>query len=178
MQRCIGCPSNFLWRDFSFQIDLNSGYHHVEIFPDHRNYLAFSWDFGDGVVKYFQFTVLPFGLSSALYLFTKLLKPILTSWRCKGIPMAIFLDNCSGVGINSIRPKATVWQFALIWLGTALLLTKRGPFGSLFKLLPVSALFLILIKVLFRLPSEGFQSLRVALISYVRMTVKFWKLEM
>ena len=143
---------------FLFKFDLKSGYHHAEIFPDHRNYLAFSWDFGDGVVKYFQFTILPFGLSSALYLFTKLLKPIITSWRCKGIPMAIFLDDCSGVGINSIRPKATVWQFALIWLGTALLLTKRSPFGSLFKLLPVSALFLILIKVLFRLPSEGFQS--------------------
>ena len=62
---------------FLFKFDLKSSYHHVEIFPDHRKYLAFSWDFGDGVMKYFQFTVLPFGLSSAPYLFTKLLKPIL-----------------------------------------------------------------------------------------------------
>ena len=53
---------------FLFKFDLKSGYHHVEIFPDHRKYLAFSWDFGDGVVKYFHFTVLLFGLSSALYL--------------------------------------------------------------------------------------------------------------
>ena len=66
---------------FLFDFDLKSGYYHVEIFPDHSKYLAFSWDFGDGVVKYFQFTVLPFGLSSAPYLFIKLLKPILTSWR-------------------------------------------------------------------------------------------------
>ena len=72
---------------YLFKFDLKSGYHHVEIFPGHRKYLAFSWDFGDGVVKYFQFTVLPFGLLSAPYLFTKLLKPILTSWRCKGIPL-------------------------------------------------------------------------------------------
>lgn len=43
---------------YLFKFDLKSGYHHVEI-------LAFSWDFGDGVVKYFQFTVLPFDLSSA-----------------------------------------------------------------------------------------------------------------
>ena len=90
---------------FLFKFDLKSGYHHVEIFPDHRKYLAFSWDFGDGVVKYFQFTVLPFGLSSAPYLFTKLLKPILTSWRCKGIPMAIFLDDGLGGGSNSIKAK-------------------------------------------------------------------------
>ena len=63
---------------FLFKFDLKSGYHHVEIFPDPRKYLVFSWDSGDGVVKYFQFTVLPFGLSSAPYLFTKLLNPILT----------------------------------------------------------------------------------------------------
>ena len=69
----------FLKGFFLFKFNLKSGYHHVEIFPDHRKYLAFSWDFGDGVVKYFQVTVLPFGLSSAPYLFTKLLKPILTS---------------------------------------------------------------------------------------------------
>ena len=64
---------------FLFKFDLKSGYHNVEVFPDHRKYLTFSWDFGDGVVKYFQVTVLPFGLSSAPYLFTKLLKPIITS---------------------------------------------------------------------------------------------------
>ena len=47
-----------------FSFDLKSGYHHVDVFPDHRKYLAFSWDFGVGP-RYFQFTVLPFGLSSA-----------------------------------------------------------------------------------------------------------------
>ena len=51
----------FYKRFYLFKFDLKSGYHHVEIFPEHRKYLAFSWDFGDGVVKYFQFTVLPFG---------------------------------------------------------------------------------------------------------------------
>ena len=46
---------------YLFKFDLKSGYHHVESFPEHRKYLAFTWDFGDGVVKYFEFTVLPFG---------------------------------------------------------------------------------------------------------------------
>ena len=45
-----------------FSFDLESGYHHVDIFPDHRCYLAFSWDFGNGHTRYFQFTVLHFGL--------------------------------------------------------------------------------------------------------------------
>ena len=41
-----------------------------------------------------------------------------------------------------------------------MLLTKRSPFGSLSKLLPGSALFLILIKDLCRLPTEGFKRLK------------------
>ena len=89
---------------YLFKFDFKSGYH-VEIFPDHRKYLAFSWVFGDGAVKYFQFAVLPFGLSSAPYLFTKLLRPILTSWRSNGIPMAIFLDDGLGGGFNAIKAK-------------------------------------------------------------------------
>ena len=49
---------------FFFTFDLKSGYHHVEIFPDHCRYLGFSWNFSS-VVKHFVFTVLPFGTSSA-----------------------------------------------------------------------------------------------------------------
>ena len=70
----------------------------MDIFPDHRKYLAFSWDFGNGHTRYFQFTVLPFGLSSAHYIFTKLLKPLETHWRAHGIPIAIFFDDGVGAG--------------------------------------------------------------------------------
>ena len=34
---------------FLFKFDLKSGYRHDEIFPDHRKYLVFSWDSGDGL---------------------------------------------------------------------------------------------------------------------------------
>ena len=51
--------------DFIFSFDLKSGYHHIDIFPEHRKFLAFSWSFADGSVRYFMFSVLPFGLSSA-----------------------------------------------------------------------------------------------------------------
>ena len=40
----------------------------IEIFLEHRIYLAFAWDFGTGKFRYFQFCVLPFGLSSALFI--------------------------------------------------------------------------------------------------------------
>ena len=46
--------------------DLKSGYHHVGIYPDHQAFLGFVWKF-PGVLsfRYFVFTVLTFGLSSA-----------------------------------------------------------------------------------------------------------------
>ena len=46
----------------------------MNIFPDHRQYLAFSWDFGDDHTRYFQFTVLPFGLSSAPFIYYQVVK--------------------------------------------------------------------------------------------------------
>ena len=76
---------------YLFKFDLKSGYHHIEIFPEHRRFLAFARDFGTGNFRYFQFCVLPFGLSSAPSIFTKILKPLQKSWRSRGIPIAIFL---------------------------------------------------------------------------------------
>ena len=91
---------------FVFAFDLKSGYHHVDIFSDHRKYLAFSWDFGKGHTRYFQFTFLTFGLSSAPFIFTKLLKPLVTHRRSQGIRIAIFFDN--GVGAGSSLEAAKI----------------------------------------------------------------------
>ena len=76
--------------DFMFSFDLKSGYHHVEIFPEHRQFLSFSWNFSSGVTRYFQFSVLPFGLSFAPYLFTELLKPFVSKWRTEGKSIVVF----------------------------------------------------------------------------------------
>ena len=57
---------------FMFSFDIKSGYHHVLIFPPHQTFLGFSW-FYQGKVRYFCFRVLPFGLCSAPFVFTKFL---------------------------------------------------------------------------------------------------------
>ena len=88
-----------------FKFDLKSGYHHIEIFPAHRKFLTFAWDFGTGSSRYFQFCVLPFGLSSAPFIFTKMFKPLLKSWRSRGIPIAIFLDDGLGGGSDPVSAK-------------------------------------------------------------------------
>ena len=49
--------------------------------------------------------MLPFGLSSAPLIFTKILKPLEKSRRCRRIPIAIFLDDDLGGGIDQVSAK-------------------------------------------------------------------------
>ena len=58
------------------------------------------------VKNYFVFNVLPFGLSTAPYIFTKLLKPLIGHWRGSGKRICMFLDD--GLGGNSSKESATV----------------------------------------------------------------------
>ena len=90
--------------DFIFSFDLKSGYHHIDIFQDHIKYLGFSWVV-EGVLKYFSFTVLPFGLSTAPYIFTKCLRPLVKHWRNKGIYIVVYLDDGWGREATSDKCK-------------------------------------------------------------------------
>jgi hypothetical protein len=108
-------------KDFMFTFDLKSGCHHVEIFKDHQVFLSFAWTFQDGTTKYFQFTVLPFGLSSAPYIFTKLLKPLIKLWRSQGKTIALFLDDGLGADrsyllakIFSLKVHADLFRFGFL----------------------------------------------------------------
>jgi len=58
--------------EYLFKFNLKLGYHHVDIHPECYKFLGFQWK---GV--FYVFKVLPFGLSSACYLFTKLLRPLI-----------------------------------------------------------------------------------------------------
>ena len=80
--------------DFVFTFDLKSRYHHLDIFPQHWQYLGFTWHMGSGN-KYFTFTVLPFGLSMACYAFTKLMimRPLIRHWRGMSIRAVMYIDD-------------------------------------------------------------------------------------
>lgn len=83
---------------YCFQFDIHSAYHHLDIFDPHTEFLGFSWEF-EGNVKFFKFTVLPFGLSSACYIFTKLTRPLIKKWRSEGKQILMYLDD--GLGTHS-----------------------------------------------------------------------------
>ena len=90
----------FQYGGYACSFDLKSGCHHVDIFPSHQRFLGFSWTFPDGRNRY---TVLPFGLSSAPYLFTKLMRPLVKYWRSRGLYCIVYLDD--GVIMDSTLEK-------------------------------------------------------------------------
>ena len=54
--------------------------------------MGFVWE-TEGKVNYFVFAVLPFGLSSACYAFTKLLRPLIRYWQGLGLRAVVYLDD-------------------------------------------------------------------------------------
>ena len=79
--------------DYVFSFDLKSAYHNVDIFEEHRKYLSFCWQFNDSTVWYFHFNVLPFRLSPAPQVFTKLIRQLIKYWRAKAIRVVIYIDD-------------------------------------------------------------------------------------
>ena len=74
---------------FLTSVDLKDAYHSVPIFSNHRKFLTFLWE-----GRFFRFNVLPFGLTSAPRVFTKILKPVLASLREEGISCLAYIDDC------------------------------------------------------------------------------------
>ena len=74
--------------DWLFSIDLESGYYHISIKEEHCKFLGFQWG-----GKFFEFRVLPFGLSSAPFAFTKVMKQLANFWRTDGIRLMVYLDD-------------------------------------------------------------------------------------
>ena len=79
--------------------NLSSGYHHIEIHLEHWKCLGFEWTFEGRSTKYFQFCLLPFGLSSSCYIFTKVLRPFTKRWGGISIKAIIYIDD----GIAAFR---------------------------------------------------------------------------
>ena len=86
--------------EYFFKFDLKSGYHHVDIHPDYHTYLGFQW-VTKGEAYYYVFTELPFGLSTACYLFTKIMRPLIRYWRGRGLKAIVYLDD----GIAAVKGK-------------------------------------------------------------------------
>lgn len=74
--------------DWVTSLDLKDAYFHIAIHPRSRRYLRFAFQ---GVV--YQFRALPFGLCTAPYVFTRVVKAMLRFIHQRGIRLHAYLDD-------------------------------------------------------------------------------------
>lgn len=79
--------------DFMAKIDLTDAYFTIPVFKEQSKFLRFRWK-----NKTFEYTCLPFGLSSSPWVFTKLLRVPVAFLRRLGIRLFIYLDDILVVG--------------------------------------------------------------------------------
>lgn len=74
--------------DWMVKVDLKDAYFTIPLHPHHQQFLRFTVD-----RHCYQFTCLPFGLSCAPWIFTKVMKPLMTLLRGWGIRIIIYIDD-------------------------------------------------------------------------------------
>ena len=74
--------------DYAVSFDLTSGYYHVGLHPRTRTYTGFCWK-----GEYYQYNCLPFGMKSAPWVFSKVMRELVMFWRKSGISVLPYLDD-------------------------------------------------------------------------------------
>lgn len=91
--------------DWLAKLDLKDAYLTVPIFAHHRKFLRFKW--GSDI---FEFVSLPFGLSSAPWAFTKLLRVVIAHLRKLSLRLVIYLDDILVVASSQLATRLAVNQ--------------------------------------------------------------------
>ena len=84
-------------------IDLKDAYLHVPVRPEHHKFLRFLYN-----DTLYEFVVLPFGLSTAPRVFTRIAKTIGAALRRRGIMIFIYLDDWLVVGPSREETEAAL----------------------------------------------------------------------
>lgn len=73
---------------FMISIDLKDAYFSIPIAKTHKKYLRFLFQ-----QEMYEFNFLPFGLCTAPYIFTKIMRPVVAHFRSKGFQLVNYLDD-------------------------------------------------------------------------------------
>ena len=92
--------------DYQVSLDLKSFYYHLAIAPEHQQFLGIATDLDGGSRRYYQYSVLPFGLAPAAAIMTRLVKPLIAYLSSLGIRVTIYLDDAK---VNA-SSKTLAWQ--------------------------------------------------------------------
>ena len=107
--------------DWMVKVGLKDAYFTIPIHPNHQSYLRFMVG-----QKHYQFTCLPFGLSCAPWVFTKVMKPISIFLRSMGVRMIVYIDDIllMGDSPNQVESHLQALVFLLTNLGFIINLPK------------------------------------------------------
>lgn len=100
--------------DFMISLDLQDAFFMVSVHKNYRKYLRFEFN-----NKTYEFSCLPFGLSTSPYIFTKILKPALSFLRSQGYVSVMYLDDilCIGKTYDECLQNATATRKLFLYLG-------------------------------------------------------------
>lgn len=73
-------------------IDLREAYFLIPVHKNYRKFLRFKFN------NMYQFITLPFGLSLAPYIFTKIIRPVFQLLKQEGITSMVYIDNFLIIG--------------------------------------------------------------------------------
>ena len=89
--------------DWMAKIDLKDAYFTILMHPTHQPFLRFMANQQHFLI--YQFTCLPFGLSCAPWVFTKVMKPISIFLRSMGVGMIVYIDDILVMGESPEQVK-------------------------------------------------------------------------
>lgn len=96
------------------KLDLKDAFFLLPVHRNYRIYLRFRFN-----KILYQFTCLPFGLCICPYIFTKILKPVVSYLRTEGLTSVIYLDDllCIGRSKSECQHNVQRSMYLLQWLG-------------------------------------------------------------
>ena len=128
-----------------FKCDLKAGYHHIDILEEHQQYLGFSVKINN-IDCFYTFSVLPFGLSSAGFVFTEVVRSACIAMRKRGLKVIFYLDDAlcvcrdereatqqAGIFVDILKSAGFIINYekscfipshTIIWLGLQINLTE------------------------------------------------------
>ena len=138
-------------------------YQQVQLNPNVRKYQGFSIPQENGEIRHYVFTVLMFGISIAVYVVTKLLRPVRNFFRSLNIRYNVYIDDsqlcaetaalaesqtqfcitvfkCLGWDINYKKSQLTAQQ-QIVYLGFLIDSTKMMYFYPERKIVEIKTLF-------------------------------------
>ena len=144
--------------DWLFTLDLKSGYHHVDIHASCWTYLGFEFD-----GHYYMFRSLPFGLATAPYVFTQVVKQLAGRWRSRGIRLVPYVDD---ILFMSPTPQAAIRcrEDVLTDLATSgFILNKKKSQLQPSQCTRFLGILIDTVHMVFSVPTDRVQSLQQAL---------------